>query len=85
MDTTHITVNGEPIPECRQAPHASKLDRIVAGIRSVADDLELDLPDVDIRPILRERLLRIAAEAENLSSRDLLRMSPLAIAHAEVA
>lgn len=82
METTQIMVNGEPVPECRRVPHASKLDRLVAGIRSVAADLDLDLPGVDVRPILIARLERIAAEAENLSSRDLLRVAPLEITQA---
>lgn len=80
-----VTVNGEQVPEARRTPHASKLDRLVAGIRSVAADLELDIPGVDVRPILIARLERIAAEAENLTSRDLLRTSPLAIVKSEVA
>lgn len=72
-------------PEARRNPHASKLDRLVAGIRSVAADLELDIPGVDVRPILIARLDRLAREVENLTSRDLLRTSPLAIAKSEVA
>lgn len=74
-----VIVDGEPIPECRRAPQLSKAERTAAGIRSVIEDLYLDLPGVDVRPILADRLERLAREVENLSSRDLLRTAPLAI------
>lgn len=80
MQTTQIMVNGEPVPECRRVPHASKLDRIVAGVLATANDIDADFPEgVDVRPILAERLRRIAAELESLTSRDLLRVAPLHI------
>lgn len=82
MHTSQIMVNGEPVPECRRSPHVSKAERTAQGIRSVIADLYLDMPGVDIRPILADRLERLAREVENLSSRDLLRVAPL---HVEAA
>jgi len=73
-------------PEARRNPHASNLDRLIAGVRATAADLQAEFPEgVDVRPILAARLERIAEQMEALTSRDLLRMSPLAIAKSEVA
>ena len=69
----------DPSVERRQV-QASKLDRIVAGVLATANDIDADFPEgVDVRPILAERLRRIAGELERLSSRDLLRVAPLHI------
>lgn len=49
----------------------SGLDRLVAGVKGAADDLELY--GEKALPLVEARLRRIAAELETLSARDLLK------------